>query len=225
MDVPVLLLVLLFSVILHECSHGLVAEYFGDPTARELGRLTLNPLSHIDPVGTIIVPLVLALLPGGLVFGWAKPVPVNPARLRDPARQYPLIAAAGPVSNILLATVSAVLLGLLVAVAGLPGVGGGGSLGTPMHRFLFMVLQYGIQLNVLLALFNLIPLPPLDGSWILRRFLGGQALRSYEAIRPFGFFLIVILMMSGMGRFFGLAVHSVSGIFLKLSNAVLTLVG
>ena len=109
MHIPVMILVLLFSVIIHECAHGLAAESLGDPTARQRGRLTLNPLSHIDPVGTVLVPLVLALLPGSLLFGWAKPVPVNGANLRNPARDYPLVAAAGPVSNLLLATVCAIV--------------------------------------------------------------------------------------------------------------------
>jgi Zn-dependent protease len=225
MDIPVLLLVLLFSVIIHECAHGLAAEYFGDPTARQMGRLTLNPISHIDPIGTVAVPLIMALMPGNMVFGWAKPVPVNAANLRDPARQYPFIAAAGPASNFALATISAILLGLLVAMAGLPPAATGAGMGADFNRFLFLLFHYGIRFNVLLALFNLIPLPPLDGSWIVRRFLSGDALRIYESIRPFGFFLLVLLLMSGMGRFLGLAVNAVSNLFLQISNGIVSVAG
>jgi len=224
-DIPLLLLVLLFSVIVHECAHGLAADHFGDPTARQMGRLTLNPLSHIDPIGTVAVPLIMALMPGGMVFGWAKPVPVNAANLRDPARQYPFIAAAGPASNLALATISAILLGLLVAVNGLPPATTGTGMGGDINRFLFLLFHYGIRFNVLLALFNLIPLPPLDGSWIVRRFLSGEALRLYESIRPFGFFLLVLLLMSGLGSYLGLAVGAVSDLFLQISNGIVALAG
>lgn len=221
MDIPVILLVLLFSVIVHECAHGLAAEYFGDPTARLLGRLTLNPLSHIDPVGTIAVPLALVLLKVGLVFGWAKPVPVNGANLRDPARQYPLVAAAGPASNLLLAAGSALLLGLLVGVVGMPHARPGATgVGGTAHWFLVLLFQYGIQINVLLALFNLIPLPPLDGSWILRRFLRADALRIFESLRPFGFMLLILLYMAGGKVLLHAAVVGVSGLYLRFADLV-----
>ena len=223
MDVLVILLVLLFSVIVHECAHGLTAEYFGDPTARQMGRLTLNPLSHIDPIGTIVVPLLLVVMKTGIVFGWAKPVPINGANLRDPARQYPLIAAAGPVSNLILAAISAIFLGFVVGLSDASvnaWLSGGVS---RFQYFLFLLFHHGVRFNVLLALFNLIPLPPLDGSWILSRFLSGQALRLYESIRPFGFFLLVFLMMSGMGRYFILAVNAVSALFLHVTDGIISL--
>jgi Zn-dependent protease len=224
MEVPILILVLLFSVIVHECAHGLTAEHFGDPTARLMGRLTMNPLPHIDPIGTIAVPLVLTLM-GFSPFGWARPVPVNGGNLRDPARQYPFIAAAGPASNLLLATLAAVLLGLLVAAAGTPPrLGSGQTVLDGLHAFLFLLLQFGIQINVLLALFNLIPIPPLDGSWILMRFLRGRALIAYHNLRGYGFLLLLVLLWSGLGRALFMIVQRVSDVFLELANLIIVLV-
>jgi Zn-dependent protease len=223
-QVPIIVLVLLFSVIVHECAHGLAAEYFGDPTARQLGRLTLNPLPHIDPVGTILVPLVLILLKSGMLFGWAKPVPVNGANLRDPARDYPKVAAAGPVSNLLLATISAVLLGLVVGLAGYPGQQGSiRGLGGGIHTFMFLVFQYGVMYNVLLALFNLIPIPPLDGSWIVMRFLRGSALRTYASLRPYGFLLLLLLLSTGLRHVLFGGVLTVANVFFGISDGIIGL--
>jgi len=224
MDTPITLLVLLFSVVLHECAHGWVAERCGDGTAREEGRLTLNPLPHIDPVGTILVPLVLALLPGGLVFGWAKPVPINPWRLRNLRRDQALVAAAGPASNLLLAGVFALLQGVLVGLVGLPSGHLGGGMGADLRLFLFQMFASGIYLNVLLALFNLIPLPPLDGSWIVLRWLRGEAALAYDRIRPFGFFIVLILMNVGLGGALNRAVMAVAGRYIDLANFVLRLI-
>jgi len=221
MDIPVVLLVLLFSVIVHECAHGLTAEYFGDPTARQMGRLTMNPVSHIDPVGTILVPLALVLFRVGLVFAWAKPVPVNSANLRDPARHYPLVAAAGPASNLLLAGLFAILLGLLVSVAGIPRhLEEAATAGAAFHGFLYLLCQRGIQINVLLALFNLIPLPPLDGSWILMRFLPADAVRFLQSLRRFGFLLVFLLLMAGGMRVLHLAVANVSSLYLHFAQLI-----
>jgi Zn-dependent protease len=224
MQTPITLLVLLFSVVIHECAHGWTAERCGDGTAREEGRLTLNPLRHIDPVGTILVPLILALLPGGMVFGWAKPVPVNPWRLRDMRRDQALVAAAGPVSNLLLAAVCALLQGLLAGLAGLPTGPLGGGLFADLKLFLFQLLGAGIYLNVLLALFNLIPLPPLDGSWIVLRWLRGEAAVAYDRLRPFGFFIVLILMNVGLGGALNRVVMVVAGRYIDLANFVLRLV-
>ncbi len=222
MEIPIIILVLLFSVIVHECAHGLVAERLGDPTARLMGRLTLNPISHIDPVGTILVPLVLALLHVGMLFGWAKPVPVNPANLRDPARDHAKVAAAGPASNLLLALISAVLLGLLAAALGQPrAMGSGAGLASNLHAFFFMLLQYGVIYNVLLALFNLIPLPPLDGSWIVMRFLHGEALLAYARLRNLGFLVLVLLLSFGPARgMLGGAVYGLANVFFGVSNFI-----
>lgn len=224
MQTPITLLALLFSVVIHECAHGWVAERCGDTTAREQGRLTLNPLRHIDPVGTILVPLVLALLPGGMVFGWAKPVPINPFRMRNMRRDQSLVAAAGPASNLLLAGVCALLQGLLAGLAGMPPAHLGAGLPSDLRLFLFQLLGAGIYLNVLLALFNLIPLPPLDGSWIVLRWLRGEAAVAYDRIRPFGFFIVLILMNFGLGGMLNRAVMAVAGHYYELSNFVLRVV-
>ncbi len=221
MDVPITLLALLFSVVVHEVAHGWVAGRKGDPTARELGRLTLNPLRHIDPVGTILVPAVLALLPGGMVFGWAKPVPVTPWRLRDPRRDQAWIAAAGPASNLLLAAACAIALGALTGILGPAPQQAGESLGADLRLFADRLLGAGIYLNVLLALFNLIPLPPLDGSWIVLRWLRPDAAAAYERLRPFGFLIVILLMNLGLGGTLSRAVSAATGLYIGLANLVL----
>ncbi|HRZ30256.1 MAG TPA: site-2 protease family protein [Candidatus Paceibacterota bacterium] len=152
------LAVLVISVVVHEVSHGYMAYILGDPTAKMAGRLTLNPIKHIDPVGSIIVPLVLALLPGGIVFGWAKPVPYNPYNLKAGRYGPAYVALAGPLSNLFLALVFGLLIRTGVAVALL------GPTVTPL-------LSLVVFINIMLALFNLIPVPPLDGSTILFSFL------------------------------------------------------
>lgn len=185
--VAIRVLVLVFSVVFHEVAHGWAALKLGDPTAREQGRLTLNPLPHVDPVGSIIVPLLLSLT-GSIMMGWAKPVPVHPGRLNDPWNDYPKVAAAGPASNLVLALISAVLLGLTAALAGRMPTGHSS---IPALQFLLLVWQTGIIINVVLAVFNLIPLPPLDGSWILSRFLPDGLRSGYEQMRSYGMLLVV----------------------------------
>ena len=174
-EVGLTVLVLLFSVIVHEVAHGYVAGLNGDPTARMLGRITLNPLPHIDPVGTILLPLLLYLahLP---VVGMAKPVPVNPLNFRNYRWGEFAVSAAGPLSNLALAVAFSVLLRLGFEN---PGV--------------LALAQLGIQINILLALFNLIPIPPLDGSHILAILLPRDLARLYAHLEPVGFILILIL--------------------------------
>jgi Zn-dependent protease len=180
--------VLLFSLTVHEMAHAVTADWFGDPTARRLGRISLNPAVHIDPVGTIMLPL-LGLLAGGFVFGWAKPVPVNPANLKNHRQDFLVIAAAGPASNILMAVAASQLLGLV------PG-GLGASEGVPGALATFGFAM--VQLNLLLAVFNMLPIPPLDGGNVLAGILPEAVAASYDRlVRPYGFVILIVLMATG----------------------------
>ena len=183
-----LLLVLLFSLTVHESAHAWTANRLGDPTARRLGRISLNPVVHIDPIGTILLPLV-AFMAGGLIFGWAKPVPVNPRNLKNYRRDFLLIAAAGPASNVLLATAASLLMRV-----GPAGAAASGGIASVLFDMGFMV----IQLNLLLAVFNMIPIPPLDGGSVLAGLLPGPLADGYDrVVRPYGFMILLVLMMTG----------------------------
>ena len=177
--------ILLFSIIVHEYSHGAVADYFGDDTARLLGRLTFNPIPHIDPMGSIVIP-ILCLMTGSPIFGWAKPVPVNESRLRGRLAAT-LVSAAGPLSNFFLAVVFAC--GLWLALFG--------ARGTSFYPLLLAVLQYGILINLYLCVFNLIPIPPLDGSRVLSRVLPESLAWFYQRLEPYGFLIIMLLLAGG----------------------------
>ena len=186
--VLIAIVVLLLSLSFHEAAHAISADALGDPTARRLGRVTLNPIAHIDPIGTLLFPL-LALLSNFPLIGWAKPVPVNPANLHGHwRRKYMLIAAAGPASNLVLAVVAAIGLHLI-------GFGGGSS---PASAQIFDFLRIMVVLNVLLAVFNMIPVPPLDGGNVLAGLLPGQAAEVFARIRPFGMFILYGLLLSGI---------------------------
>jgi len=185
-----LIVPLVLAIVFHEVAHGRVARHFGDPTALERGRLTLNPLRHVDPVGTVILPGMLALahLP---VFGWAKPVPVDPRRLDNPRRDMMLVALAGPVTNLLLAALGAVLLGLLArTTAGAEALKDNVPLG-----FLALNLANFVMINVFLALFNLLPIPPFDGSHIVEGLLPDRAARAYAGLRRYGFALFFFVLL------------------------------
>jgi Zn-dependent protease len=176
---------LVIAIVLHEVAHGWTALALGDPTAKERKRLTLNPIRHVDPIGTLVLPGVLAL--SGLpVFGWAKPVPVIKQRLRNPRFGMMAVAAAGPATNLVLAVLGAVAFGLMWR-AGLPASGASG--------FAAAFLQLFIAINVFLALFNLLPLPPFDGSHIVEGLLPPGAARVYNKARPFGFPLLFLLLL------------------------------
>ncbi|MDE2412172.1 MAG: site-2 protease family protein [Sphingomonadales bacterium] len=183
-----LIVPLIFAVVFHEVAHGWVARALGDPTAHQLNRLSLNPLRHVDPIGTIVVPGVLKLL-GLPVFGWAKPVPVDFRRLNNPKRDMMLVAAAGPGMNLLMALVGAVALGLLLR----PFVG----VQEPAGIAGFIALNLGnfILINIFLALFNLLPIPPFDGSHIVEGLLPDGAARAYGRLRQAGFLLVILLIV------------------------------
>lgn len=178
---------LVIAIVFHEVAHGLMARSLGDPTAAERKRLSLNPLSHVDPVGTVILPLILAVtkMP---VFGWAKPVPVNHARLRKPRSGMVLVALAGPGMNLLLALVGAVLIGLLFALA---GEGELGWTGTFAAENLFNF----VAVNVFLALFNLLPIPPFDGGHVVEGLLPPALAERWASLAKFGFPLLFVLLL------------------------------
>ncbi|MGE5342603.1 MAG: site-2 protease family protein [Candidatus Omnitrophota bacterium] len=182
--------VLIFSVCVHESAHGWMADKCGDPTARYRGRITLNPIHHIDLFGSIIVPLVLAMI-GGPVFGWAKPVPVNPYNFNHYRRDNMLVSAAGPGSNLILATLSIVLFRIL----NLNQMVFQNPEGTA--ALLFLIFFYMTVINVFLAIFNLIPIPPLDGSGILEGVLKGEAMYHYQRIKPYGFIILIVILYTG----------------------------
>jgi Zn-dependent protease len=180
--------VLLFSLTVHEMAHAVTADWFGDPTARRLGRISLNPAVHIDPVGTIMLPL-LGLLAGGFVFGWAKPVPVNPANLKNHRQDFLVIAAAGPASNVLMAVAASLLLGLVPG-----GLGASEGMAGAMATFGFAM----VQLNLLLAVFNMLPIPPLDGGNVVAGILPEALAARYDRlVRPYGFVILIVLMATG----------------------------
>jgi len=199
------LFVVLFAITIHEASHGWAALKMGDPTAYHMGRITLNPIRHIDPVGTILLPLILIVM-GAPPFGWAKPVPVNPLNLKDPRRDNLLISAAGPLSNLGVAFLAYLGIKLIKTVP----AAGAGSLN--ILSAVYLILYLTVVINVILALFNLLPIPPLDGSGVLMGLLSEESAEKYEQIRPYGFLILVLLIMTGIvGRILGAVLRIVDG--------------
>jgi Zn-dependent protease len=180
LSIAVPIAIVLASLTVHEAAHAWTADRLGDPTARLLGRVSLNPIVHIDPIGTLLLPILAALsnLP---IIGWAKPVPVNTSRLRHPRRDFMIIAAAGPASNILLAFLGAAA----VAATATPSYGS-----SPLLQF--------VEINILLAMFNLVPVPPLDGGNVLAGLLPPAAAAVLDRVRPFGFIILYAMMFTGV---------------------------
>lgn len=186
--ISVAVLPLIFAITVHEAAHGWVASKLGDPTAKQLGRLTLNPLPHIDPVGTVILPIAMLVL-SGFIFGWAKPVPVNIRNFREPRKDMAMVALAGPISNLMMALFWGLMWKLAVI---LPG---------SMHWFavpLLLMGKIGIQFNFILLVLNLLPLPPLDGSRVLSWLLPTQLALKLDKIEPYGAFILIGLLLLGL---------------------------
>jgi Zn-dependent protease len=181
--------VLLFSLTIHEMAHAWTADQLGDPTARLLGRVSLNPLVHADLIGTVVFPLIAAVSNIPLI-GWAKPVPVNLRQLRHPRRDYVLVAAAGPTSNLVVAIASALAL-MIMPVS--PVTIGEPNVSAPLAS----ALSLAMRINVLLAVFNMIPIPPLDGGNVLAGLLPRGVARQFDLVRPYGFLLLYVLMFTG----------------------------
>jgi Zn-dependent protease len=192
-SIAIQIAVLLFALSFHEMAHAWAANKLGDPTARLEGRLTLNPIVHIDPFMTILFPALLIVMGSPVIFGAARPVPVNTMNLKHPKRDHMWIAAAGPISNVILAAVAIAATNILWRPLNVNA-----AMGAAWAGAILTFLLMSVYINLLLATFNMIPLYPLDGSWILSRFLSGGAADAYASLRPYGFFILIALMWTGV---------------------------
>lgn len=206
-SIAVWLLPVIFAITLHEVAHGWMAARCGDKTAWMLGRLTLNPLKHIDPIGTILIPSLLLISSAGFIFGWAKPVPVNFNNLRNPRRDMALVAIAGPMANVLMAVGWALL----------------AQVGVLINNKNFEMIIYmgiaGITINLVLALVNLLPIPPLDGSRIIASLLPQHLARHYNKVERFGFIILLVMLSTGiLGTLLGYPLYILQNIFYGLAG-------
>ncbi len=190
-----ILVILIFSAIFHEVAHGFVAEKLGDPTARLAGRLTLNPQKHIDPFMSILLPLLLIISGSPVIFGAAKPVPVDPFNLKEGRKDIALVSLAGPLTNVFIAVVASFLIKILILSSGAFLQSGS------VTPFIYWILTKIVQLNLLLAIFNLIPIPPLDGSKVFALILPEKEARIYLSLGSIGIFIIFFLILSPIGGF------------------------
>ncbi|MEM9243982.1 MAG: site-2 protease family protein [Pseudomonadota bacterium] len=185
--IAIILIPLIFAITVHEVAHGWVASKFGDQTAKMLGRLTLNPVKHIDILGTIIVPIILLAL-GGFIFGWAKPVPISPRNFKNPRPMMAIVAVAGPVSNLIMAILWAIVakIGLMIQADN-------------THLAALTAIGFaGITINAFIGVLNLLPIPPLDGGRIVSNILPPKLAYYYDKLEPFGFYILIILIITGI---------------------------
>jgi Zn-dependent protease len=209
--------VLIFSIVVHEVAHGWVAQREGDPTAAMLGRLTLNPIPHLDPVGSILVPAVMMLLPGGFVFGWAKPVPVNPRNFRNYKRGDILVSLAGVASNFILAILFTVVLAAAYVLSGIfPGI-------TSTWITVIGMAEFGILINLVLIVFNMVPIPPLDGSHVMYHLLPPALGVKYRQMGQYGMILVFAFLFLGGFRLIQGPIFFLFGAFYNLGLSLANL--
>ncbi len=204
LQISLWILPILIAVVFHEVAHGVVANRLGDPTAARAGRLTLNPIAHIDPIGSVALPLLLLVTNSGFLFGWAKPVPVNFAALGSPKRDMIYVAAAGPATNFLIAALSAFVFHTVHPLA----AGDTGTISAAVLTPVALIAKYCVLMNVFLGVFNLLPIPPLDGGRVLTGLLPLGLARPFAKIERYGFMILILLMMThSLGYVVGRPIH------------------
>ena len=200
----------LLAITVHEAAHAFVAKYYGDDTAERMGRVTLNPTAHIDPIGTILLPLITLLMPGGFFFGYAKPVPVIASRLRNPAKHMPLVALSGPLSNLIMAFAWSILLFVLGYFAL-----------DVQSNFFYQVASVGVIFNLILFAFNMLPILPLDGGRVLMGLLPANMARSFAQLEPYGMFIVLGLAFMTGGLLVNYWVYLIVDVAQSIINLIL----
>jgi len=208
---------LYLGVVLHEVAHGYIAYRNGDPTAKNMGRLSLNPIVHIDLYGSILLPLVLVLIKSGIIFGYAKPVPINPSYFRNYRKGIRYSSIAGPATNFIMAFILGIIYSLMIYILKVSGtpineIMSSSSVGNHILQIVFSMVYFAIRINIILGIFNFIPIPPLDGANILATFLPGNAMYKYLSIGRFGF-IIVFALIYFIGGYIGPVIGFLMNIF------------